>query len=49
MPRFTPDLAGTKIGTLWFMPGIRRIDAATLLLMVVMNISMITLFTFIQP
>ena len=49
MTRFTPDPSGTKFGPLWFMPGIRRIDAAALLLMVIMNISMITLFTFIQP
>lgn len=49
MNRFRPDLTGTKFGPLWFMPGIRRIDAAALLLMVIMNISMITLFTFIQP
>ena len=31
------------------MPGIRSIDAAALLLMVITNISMITLFMFIQP
>ncbi len=31
------------------MPGIRRIDAAALLLMIITNISMITLFIFIQP
>jgi MFS family permease len=38
-----------KFGPLWFMPGIRGIDSAALLLMVITNISMITLFMFIQP
>lgn len=49
MASFKPDPAGTKFGPLWFMPGIRGIDAGALLLMVITNISMITLFMFVQP
>ena len=49
MTGFAPDPTGTKFGPLWFMPGIRRIDTVTLLIIVIMNMSMITLFVFIQP